>query len=247
MKAIIIFSSIIISSCFFAQKTSTQVGTQHFTTKTTSVVSNTTTTNPIVAKLIPYKSKTNGKYGYITQNKTIHIPAEYDNVGFFAEDCNLLNSPNLEARKFGTKEYASVRKAGVDYRIDTKGKRVYQYSTADLAPCTLQYKKQKYNAYRQNGFYGIVEAAAFNPNVQNFVIYPQYEYLHILEGDDIENPMIIACKQNLFGVIDVNGRVIIPFQYSDIKRNYSWKLGKLFEVTKNGTDYYYIDINNKAY
>ena len=44
-----------------------------------------------------------------------------------------------------------------------------------------------------------------------YTIYPQYDYLHILEGDDLKNPMIIASHQNKFGVIDVHNKVIIPF------------------------------------
>ena len=59
--------------------------------------------------------------------------------------------------------------------------------------------------------------------------------------------MIIAVRDDKFGIIDVKGKTIIPFEYEEIKRNYSWKLGRLFEVTKDGDNYYYIDINNNAY
>jgi hypothetical protein len=55
--------------------------------------------------------------------------------------------------------------------------------------------------------------------------------------------MIVASKNNVFGVMDVNGKVIIPFEYSNIKRNFSWKLGKMFEVSKDGKNYYYVDAN----
>ena len=97
--------------------------------------------------------------------------------------------------------------------------------------------------------YGIIEDSKFeNPgDYRQYTIYPQYDYLHILEGDDLKNPMIIASHQNKFGVIDVHNKVIIPFEDSDIKRNFSWKLSRLFEVTKDGKNYYYIDINNKGY
>jgi len=97
--------------------------------------------------------------------------------------------------------------------------------------------------------YGIIEDAKFdNPyDYRQFTIYPQYEYLHILEGDDLENPMIIAVRNNKFGVIDIHQRIIIPFVYNDIKRNYSWKLARLFEVSDNGRDYYFVDQYNRAY
>ena len=59
--------------------------------------------------------------------------------------------------------------------------------------------------------------------------------------------MIIAVRNNQFGIIDTTGKTIIPFEYDDIKRNFSWKLGRLFEVTKDGENYFFIDGNNKAY
>ena len=100
-----------------------------------------------------------------------------------------------------------------------------------------------------NYAYGIIEDARFsNPgNYNDFTIYPQYDYLHILEGDDLKNPMIIAAKNNRFGIIDVHNNVIIPFIYSDIKRNFSWKLARLFEVTTDGRNYFFIDADQKRY
>lgn len=59
--------------------------------------------------------------------------------------------------------------------------------------------------------------------------------------------MIIASANNRFGVIDVYNNVVIPFEYTDIKRNYSWKLGRLFEVTKDGSNYFYVDNKNRKY
>lgn len=197
--------------------------------------------------LIP--QKIGSKFGYVNQDKKIIIPHEYYIAMFFAEDCNLLNSPNTHVRKFGTSSFATVEKNHISYRIDEKGKKVYQYKNADLGKCNNLYKKGLFHAYVLNGLYGVIEDAKFeNPNdSKQFKIYPKYEYLFILEGTDPTQPMIIASKDNKFGIIDVNGKVIIPFEYRDIKRNYSWKLGKMFEVTKDDKNYYYIDIANKSY
>ncbi len=203
--------------------------------------------NDSVAALIPQKE--NGKFGFINQKSKTIIKHEYSNVGFFTEDCSLLNSPNVHLRKYGSDNYASVRLNGVDFRIDQSGKRVYKFKDSDLGKCPIEYKAQLFHAYVMNGFYGIIEDAKFkNPgDYKDFTIYPVYQYLHILEGDDLKNPMIIASHQNKFGIIDVNGKTIIPFIYSDIKRNYSWKIARLFEVTRDGKNYYYIDLNNKPY
>lgn len=203
--------------------------------------------NQEIPVLIPQKK--DDKFGYVNQNSKFIIQPEYHIAVFFAEDCNLLNSPNEKVRKFGTKEYATVEKDMISYRINQAGKRVYQYKTADLGKCKSEYKQQQYQAYIMSGFYGIIEPSKFvNPaDYRDYQIYPQYQYLHIMEGDDVSNPMIVASYNDRFGVIDVNNKVIIPFEYSNIKRNFSWKLGKMFEVTKDGKNYYYIDSQNKAY
>lgn len=203
--------------------------------------------NEEVPVLIPQKK--NGKFGYVNQKGKFLIEPEYHIAVFFAEDCNLLNSPNEKIRKFGTQKYATVEKDLISYRIDQSGKRVYQYKNTDLGKCQSEFKQQQYQAYILNGFYGIIEPSKFvnAADYRDYQIYPQYEYLHIMEGDDVSNPMIVASHNDRFGVIDVHNNVIIPFEYSNIKRNFSWKLGKMFEVTKDGTNYYYIDSKNKAY
>lgn len=203
--------------------------------------------NKNIPLLIP--QKINGNFGYIDTEGKVVIPHVYSNVGFFAEDCQLLNSKNPKVRVFGSSKYAAVRFQGKDYRISKAGKRVYHYRDSDLGKCPHVFRKQLYNAYVFNGSYGIIEDSRFeNPgDYRQFTIYPQYDYLHILEGDDLENPMIIAAKNNRFGVINVKNQIVIPFEYSDIKRNFSWKLAQLFEVTKDGKNYFFIDIQNKAY
>ena len=203
--------------------------------------------NDSIPALIPYKKE--GKSGFINQKGKIMIPAIYSNVGFFTEDCHLLHSPNLTIRKFGSKNYASVRHNGEDYRIDQSGKRIYFFKDEDLGKCPSQFKAQLFHAYILNKYYGIIEDSKFHDasDYRQFAIYPQFDYLYILEGDDLKNPMIIAVRDDKFGIIDVKGKTIIPFEYEEIKRNYSWKLGRLFEVTKDGDNYYYIDINNNAY
>lgn len=203
--------------------------------------------NEDIPVLIPKKK--NGNFGYINQKGKFIIQPDYHIAVFFAEDCNLLNSPNEKARKFGTKDYATVEKEKISYRIDKSGKRVYQYKDSDLAKCKSEFKQQLFHAYVLNGFYGIIEDARFKnaADYKDYQIYPQYQYLHILEGDDLTDPMIIALHNDKFGIIDVNNRIIVPFEYEDIKRNFSWKLGKMFEVSKDGIHYYYIDADNKAY
>ncbi|HAP95247.1 MAG TPA: hypothetical protein DCP54_05750, partial [Chryseobacterium sp.] len=45
-------------------------------------------------------------------------------------------------------------------------------------------------------------------------------------------------RENKFGIINKKNQVVIPFEYEDIKTNLSWKTASLFEVSKNGKDYF---------
>ena len=199
----------------------------------------------LLPSLIP--QKIDQKSGYVNQNGKILITPEYHIAMFFSEDCNLLNSPNKKAKIFGTAEYATVEKNEISYRINKKGKRVYQYKKSDMGLCSKPYEIAKYKAFTLNGMYGLVSKENIDlGGYKDFDIYPQYPLLYVLEGDR-ENPMIIAVQDNKFGVVDKNNKIIIPFIYDDIKPNLSWKTAHLFEVSMDGKNYFYVDRNNKAY
>lgn len=198
--------------------------------------------------LIP-KQK-NGKYGYVNQNGKYIIQPEYYIAMFFSEDCNLLNSSNEKVKKFGTNEYATVEKNSISYRINHNGEKVYQYKDADLGKCAKTFVKQKYSAYNLKSAYGVIENSKKITNTNDrtqFAIYPQYDLIHVLEGSDVNHPMMIAVLNDKFGVINIENKIIVPFEYADIKRNFSWKMGGMFEVSKDGKTYKYIDIRNQSY
>lgn len=245
MKNVLVLTFSLISALGFSQ-------TKKSVQKKTPIKKNVTkaempVVNDSVAVLIPFKSE--GKFGFRNQKGKVVIKPQFSNVGFFTEDCNLLNSSNEKVRKFGGKKFASVRLEGVDFRIDQQGKKVYQFKDADLGKCDNGFKKQYFHGYMKNGFYGIIEDAKFeNPeDYRQYRIYPQYHYVHVLEGDDLRNPMIIASVNDRFGIIDVNNKVILPFDYLGIKPNYSWKLARLFEVTQDGKNYFYVDEKGRKY
>ena len=107
MKNILTFLLVCFSIVIFAQKKPAKKG---ITAKRTSVKKPIPTPpnldlikiNDSIPALLPYKK--NGKSGFINQKGKIIIQPIYSNVGFFTEDCNLLNSPNKKIRKFGSKE-----------------------------------------------------------------------------------------------------------------------------------------------
>ncbi len=256
MKNILNVLCIFISVFVFSQTKSVKKITVKNTPKTSIKKGNLITKpNPdlvLIHKDLPVliPKKKDGKFGYVNQNGKFIIQPEYHIAVFFFEDCNLLNSPNEKVRKFGTSDYATVEKDMISYRIDQSGKRVYQFKDSDFGKCKFEeYKQQLFQAYVLNGFYGVIEKSKFfnEADYRQYQIYPQYQYLYIMEGDDVSDPMIVASNNDKFGVIDVNNKIIIPFEYSNIKRNFSWKLGRMFEVTKDGKNYYYIDARNKTY
>lgn len=199
----------------------------------------------LLPTLIPHKI--DEKSGYINQQGKMIIAPEYHIAMFFSEDCNLLNSPNKNARVFGSAEYATVEKNDISYRINKKGKRVYQYKNSDLGKCSQPYEMSKYKAFTLNGMYGLVSKETIDVGgYKDFDIYPQYQMLYVLESDR-ENPMIIAVMNNKFGIVDKQNKIIIPFVYNDIKTNLSWKTANLFEVSTDGKNYFYVDKNNKSY
>lgn len=189
----------------------------------------------------------NQKFGYINQNGKFVISPEYHIAMFFSEDCNLLNSPNGDVAIFGTSDYATVEKNEISYRIDKNGKRVYQYQQSDLGKCVSSYSSSIYKAFTLNGNYGLVSKKDVDvTGYKDFNIYPQYQMLYVLQGD-MENPMIVAVKNDKFGVVDKNNKTVIPFIYEDIKTNLSWKTASLFEVSKDGEAYFFIDRDNNTY
>jgi hypothetical protein len=189
----------------------------------------------------------NQKFGYINQNGNFVISPEYHIAMFFSEDCNLLNSPNKNAAVFGSADYATVEKDEISYRIDKKGRRVYQYKPSDLGKCNLPYHSSIYKAFGLNGNYGLVSKENIDiSGYEDFDIYPQYQMVYVLDGDK-DNPMIIAVRNDKFGVVDKNNKTIIPFIYEDIKTNLSWKTANLFEVSNDGEEYFFIDKNNNTY
>lgn len=256
MKNVVSILSIFISVSFFSQtQAAKKIPVKNISKKEIGGPAGKLKKNedlPVLNEELPLliPKKKNGSFGYTNQKGKFIIQPEYHIAVFFYEDCNLLNSPDEKLRKFGTAEYATVEKNEISYRIDRKGKRVYQYKQADLGKCIhKEYVQQLYQAYTMNGFFGLIEKSTFKDpqDYRQFKIYPQYEYLFILEGDDVAHPMIVASRNNAFGVIDSDGNVMIPFEYADIKRNFSWKLGRMFEVSRDGKNYFYIDQRNKAY
>ena len=253
MKKVSLLMMMVLGTSTFAQVT---LFSNNAEKNTTMMKTNLTTsygdanlekTSSYSTSLIPFQQK--GKFGFKNQNGKIIIPTNFSNVNFFAEDCRILNSPNEKIRDFGNSDYALVEQGGKDYRIDKTGKIVYKYNDEEMGKCPNNFQQQKYLAYTKNHLFGLIDREKYteDESLQEFLISPKYEMIHVMEGNDLKYPMLIAAKGNKFGVIDIHDNIIIPFEFTDIKRNFSWKLANLFEATKDGRNYFYIDNQNKIY
>ena len=246
MKKIYILAiSLICLSNFYAQA---KLSTGKKVEQNDTSVTKTKPTDVASAKKILYDTpelipkKLNGKFGYVNKKGKFVIQPKFYIALFYSDDCKLLNSSNPNVKQYGTEDYATVEKNQISYRIDKEGNEVYQYKDSDLGKCGNSYQKPKFQVYKRGGVSGLVDA-----NTTNFRIVPQYEFLHVLESEEREYPMIVAVSGGKFGVIDINNQTIVPFEYEDIKRNFSWKIGRMFEVTKDGKNYYYVDAAHNKY
>jgi len=212
-----------------------------------SFVGSTQYSGDTIPELIPVNR--NGKLGYLnSQSKKTVIAPEYSLALFFNEDCNLKNSPNEEVREFGSEEYATVKAGEKTYRIDKKGNKVYTYKPEDIGTCSKQFLPPRYSSYKENHQYGIVKKDRRGvPDAKQIYIQPIYQYTFVLDSKDKENPMIIAVQNDKFGVLDKNGKVILPFVFEDIKKNLAWRDANLFSVSMDGKNYYYVDQYGNEY
>ena len=237
----------LLSGVIFAQQSQLLYSSNGDLSDKTEVSNQVDKPNYVIPNLIP--KRVNGKLGFVDKKGKTIVKPQYDFGGFFYEDCNLLNSPNANVRKFGTSKYASVTLGEEDFRIDNLGKRVYKFKPEDLGTCSREYSPRSFYAYTYRGFYGLVNNRNFDtPNISSsFTIYPQYDYLFVMESEDPENPMMIVSRHDKFGVVNKNNEIILPLEYDDIKRNFSWKIAHMFEVTKDGKNYFFVDSTNTAY
>ncbi|NAW51986.1 WG repeat-containing protein [Elizabethkingia argentiflava] len=200
-----------------------------------------------IPELIPFFK--NGKFGYINIFRKVVIPQKFDLALFFKEDCNLLQAADHRLRKFGSMDYATVEINGVAYRINREGKIVYRYRAYDLGRCITEVQIPAYITYEDmTGHYGLAKKDGLGLADTSQVYIPaQYQYLYVMDSEDIDDPMIIAIRNNKYGVIDKHNNIVIDFKYEDIKKNLSWKEAHLFEVSKDGRRYFFMDKRSNIY
>lgn len=196
-----------------------------------------------------------GKQGlYSYMGKEI-LPPRYDSIevisnyrtnagNYFIVKKNLYGLCNNEGKFIVDPQYTAIKYRYLRYFKLTKGdschylfnyKDIIKDITLDDAmPITMQRNEQNlfYFNYKQGKAWGLLRE-----NGQP-IIAVQYDkplqkvgYIH-----SDSTAYFIACKDNLFGLIDINNKIVLPFQYKKIEHTYLYNTIEL--TTDEGKQLY---------
>jgi len=200
-----------------------------------------------------------GKQGLYTYMGKEIMPPRYDSIevisnyrtnagNYFIVKKGLYGLCNNEGKFIVDPQYTAIKYRYLRYFKLTKGdschylfnyKDIIKDITLDDAmPITMQRNEQKlfYFNYKQGKAWGLLRE-----NGQP-IIAVQYDkplqkvgYIH-----SDSTAYFIACKDNLFGLIDINNKIVLPFQYKNIQPTYLYNTielttdegKKLYNMTK---------------
>ena len=196
-----------------------------------------------------------GKQGlYSYMGKEI-LPPRYDSIevisnyrtnagNYFIVKKNLYGLCNNEGKFIVDPQYTAIKYRYLRYFKLTKGdschylfnyKDIIKDITLDDAmPITMQRNEQNlfYFNYKQGKAWGLLRE-----NGQP-IIAVQYdkplEKVGYIHSDS--TAYFIACKDNLFGLIDINNKIVLPFQYKNIQPTYLYNTIEL--TTDEGKQLY---------
>ena len=189
----------------------------------------------------------NGKYGVVDENNSIIIPIEYDLLGsyneyFIAHKNNLQGIIDLNGKPIVPIEYDEID--FIDYRLIKLGKGTNPVSE------NFVYGAGKYALYDSEGksiltsfayenFYDMGSHLVYKKDNLNGLMDKSGREISAplfsgFEAYSLEGTFIFSKYQdgvNLFGVLDLNGKELIPFEYENIapEKNY-------FLCIKNGVE-----------
>lgn len=144
--------------------------------------------------------KQNGKYGVINIKGVTIVNPIYDEI-----NSDKYYEEQLEYKKSG---YIVKKTTDEGYRygyVDYKGKQIIDTKYNDLYRITDINNENVYLICAQNGQYGLVR------NKKKII---NNEYQSLTYNDS--NNTITALKGKRYGVININGKVIVPFEYKQI-------------------------------
>ncbi len=196
-----------------------------------------------------------GKQGLYSHMGKEILPPRYDSIevtcnyrtnagNYFIVKKGLYGLCNNEGKFIVDPQYTAIEYRYLRYFKLTKGDSchyLFNYKDIikdikldDAMPITIQRNEQKrfYFNYKQGKAWGLLRE-----NGQS-VIAVQYDkplqkvgYIH-----SDSTAYFIACKDNLFGLIDINNKIVLPFQYKNIQPTYLYNTIEL--TTDEGKQLY---------
>ena len=149
----------------------------------------------------------NNKYGICNSDGDFIIEPQYDDITYNSNDYFVMMKDNAPEYLFNTENIIK----GVT--IDNREPIEIQEGLATIL----------YYNYKRGDLWGLL-----NRNGRSIII-PQYdnplEKLTFILPDSIT--YLIACKDNRYGIIDLNNKTIIPFLYENIKPTYLFNIIEL--------------------
>lgn len=158
-----------------------------------------------------------GRYGYIDQEGQIVIEPIFDDAGYFKEGLAKVMKDgrygiiNREGDFIVTPEYDSIVPAGSfiiaqtgeEYTcFDKEGKVLLERSENIYAPADGEYAY-----FKKAGKEGLIDIEG------NILIEPLYDWISLQTP---EQNLAIVKAENVYGVVDLRGEVMIPVSYSQI-------------------------------
>lgn len=196
-----------------------------------------------------------GKQGlYSYMGKEI-MPPRYDSIevtsnyrtnagNYFIVKKGLYGLCNNEGKFIVDPQYTAIEYRYLRYFKLTKGDSCHYFfnykdiikdiTLDDAMPITIQRNEQKrfYFNYKQGKAWGLLRENG------QLIIAVQYDkplqkvgYIH-----SDSTAYFIACKDNLFGLIDINNKIVLPFQYKNIQPTYLYNTIEL--TTDEGKQLY---------
>ncbi|MBO9700370.1 MAG: WG repeat-containing protein [Sporocytophaga sp.] len=186
------------------------------------------------ADLIPILVK--GKFGFCDKEGRIVIAPKFDDAEPFV--INMLYYIFNKDKIYGKADFATVKLKDKYYRIDKSGKPVFKFNPDEIEQ-VREYKEPVYKEFEEGDKKGIkLDSTVIINCLYDEIYHPDFYYK--------EFPFRVK-KDNKYGIIDANGKLLIPVIYDDIYYNYRDYISAGLLKVRQENKVFYIDYCGNQY
>lgn len=178
----------------------------------------------------------NDKYGFCDKDGRIVIAPKFDEAEPFV--INKLYYIINKDKNYGKADFATVKLKDKYYRINKSGKLVFKFNPDEIEE-VREYKKPVYKEFNEGNKKGIKLDSTV-------IINCLYDEIYHPDFYDNEFPFRVK-KDNKYGMIDTNGKLLIPAIYDDIYYNYRDYISAGLLKVRQGNKIFYIDYCGNQY